>query len=488
MATAIVDSWDNLTTSSHITEKRLIEPGQLRLSELIAALSVALDLTEGQPAGHAARSCIIGMKIAELLGLPQHQLADLYYALLMKDLGCSSNAAKMCYLFGADERQIKHDLKSIDWTRMQASVSFSWAHVAPEASPLQKILKVAALFATGPEGARRLVETRCERGAQIARDLGFSETTALAIRSLDEHWNGKGQPDGLKGEEIPLLARILGIAQTVEVFYQLGGPQKVHQIVTERSGTWFDPQLSRIVSGLCFDTAFWEQVETRNSLDLAVAWEIPDQIHLVDDVLMDKICYAFASVVDAKSPWTFNHSNVVAELSRDLAQILGFSEEMQRDLYRAGLLHDLGKLGVSNAILDKPGKPTDEEFAAIRKHPDFSEKILLNVPRFGQLADVAAAHHERLDGKGYHRRLITEELPLHYRILPVADVYDALTAKRPYRDAMPIEKVMSIMDKDAGTVFAPEVVQALHNWIDRQNPQTRVTQQLEAIDQLLGNL
>ncbi len=488
MATALAKSIDLRSLDGIEVGSRLVEPGQLRLSELISALSVALDLTEGQPAGHAARSCIIGMKIAELLGLPQNQLSDLYYALLLKDLGCSSNAAKMCYLFGADERQIKHDLKSIDWTRMQASVSFSWAHVAPEASPFQKILKVAALFATGPEGARKLVETRCERGAQIARDLGFSESTALAIRSLDEHWNGQGQPDRLKGEEIPLLARILGIAQTVEVFYHLGGVRKVHEIVSERSGTWFDPQLSQIVGKLCLDTAFWEQVETRNALELAIAWEVPDQIYLVDDILMDKICYAFASVVDAKSPWTFNHSNVVAELSRDLAQILGFSDEMQRDLYRAGLLHDLGKLGVSNAILDKPGKPTDEEFAAIRKHPDYSEKILLNIPRFCQLADVAAAHHERMDGKGYHRRLVTEELPLHYRILAVADVYDALTAKRPYRDAMPIEKVLSIMDKDAGTAFAPEVVDALHHWIDRQNPQTRVTQQLEAIDQLLGNL
>lgn len=125
------------------------------------------------------------------------------------------------------------DQKSIDWTKMQACVSFSWAHVAPEASPLQKILKVAALFATGPEGARKLVESRCERGAQIARDLGFSESTALAIRCLDEHWNGQGQPDRPKGEEIPLLARILGIAQTIEVFDQLGGVRKVHEIVSE---------------------------------------------------------------------------------------------------------------------------------------------------------------------------------------------------------------------------------------------------------------
>ncbi|MBA4029848.1 MAG: metal-dependent phosphohydrolase [Planctomyces sp.] len=475
-------------STGEFPSQRLIEPGKLRLSELISALSVALDLTEGQPAGHAARSCIIGMKIAEQLQLPQDQLVHLYYALLLKDLGCSSNAAKMCYLFGADERQIKHDLKSIDWTRMQASVSFSWAHVAPEASPLQKILKVAALFATGPEGARRLVETRCERGATIARDLGFSEQTALAIRSLDEHWNGKGQPDGLKGEEIPLLARILGISQTVEVFFQLGGAAKVSEIVRERRGTWFDPQLVDIVLKLSNNAAFWESVATRNALELAVQWEVPDEIQYVDDDFMDRVCFAFASVVDAKSPWTFNHSNVVAHLSRDLAKILGFDEEMQRDMYRAGLLHDLGKLGVSNAILDKPGKPTDEEFAAIRKHPDFSEKILLNVPRFQQLADVAAAHHERMDGKGYHRRLVTEELPLHYRILAVADVYDALTAKRPYRDAMPLEKVMAIMDKDSGTSFAPEVVQALHEWIERNNPQTRVPQQLEAVDRLVDNI
>ena len=110
--------------------------------------------------------------------------------------------------------------------------------------------------------------------------------------------------------------------------------------------------------------------------------------------------------------------------------------DLQRDLHRAALLHDVGKLGVSNLILDKPGKPTDEEMAIIRKHPDYSQQILQRVAAFKELADVAAAHHERLDGRGYHRRLAGEHLPWAARVLTVADMYEAMSARRPYRDAM----------------------------------------------------
>src|SRR5713226_624468 len=191
---------------------------EVRLSEVLAGLSYALDLTEGQRPGHAVRTCAIGMRLAEIIGLNQRQRSALFYSLLMKDLGCSSNSSRFAALFAADDHRLKASLKTIDWSN--ALESFRWVgrSAAPGAFWLRRLGQTLAVLARGPKGASEVVQTRCERGAEIARLLGFAEDTVQAIRALDEHWDGRGQPYAVKGTEIPLLGRIVGLAQTVEVF------------------------------------------------------------------------------------------------------------------------------------------------------------------------------------------------------------------------------------------------------------------------------
>ena len=470
------------------SDQRLLLPGAVRMSELIAALSTALDLTEGQPPGHAARSCLIGMRIARQIGIPEQQLGALYYALLLKDLGCSSNASKMCWLFGADDRIVKKDLKLVDWTKATKSFKFALSHAAPEASPIQKALQMAVMAQAGQKGATQLVETRCERGADIARMLQLPEATASAIRSLDEHWNGKGQPYGLSGEEIPIMGRILGLAQTVEVFYSTFGFNQAIEIAIKRSGKWFDPQLVEAFLAIGSDDPVWHSLEPEVIKKSLHECEPEDDVRSATEEDFDRIASAFAKVVDAKSPWTYRHSEGVAEIAAGIATVLGFSPEQTRDIRRAGLLHDIGKLGVSNMILDKPGRPTDKEYAEIRKHPDFSKQILDRVPLFQNLSDVAAAHHERLDGNGYHRRLPGDTLRLESRLLAVADVCEALSAKRPYRDELPREQVREIMQKDLGEGLCPTCFNALDEWWDRSEITPRVGAQLEAIERLHSDL
>jgi hypothetical protein len=162
------------------------------MSEVLGALSTALDLTEGQPAGHAARSCLLGMRLAKEIRLPSDQSSDLFYALLLKDLGCSSNAAKMSYLFGADDRTLKRDVKTINWQKLSDNVRYVFQSAKPGASRLDRIMQIASLAIQGPKGPRQLVKIRCERGAQIAKEIGFSSSTCDAILDLDEHWNGGG--------------------------------------------------------------------------------------------------------------------------------------------------------------------------------------------------------------------------------------------------------------------------------------------------------
>ena len=140
---------------------------------------------------------------------------------------------------------------------------------------------------------------------------------------------------------------------------------------------------------------------------------------------------------------------------------MGITGARLTTLRRAALLHDLGKLAVSNTILDKNGKPTDEEWASIRRAPYYTQEIFQHIKGFERLTEIAAAHHERLDGKGYFRGLTGDQLDLDMRILSAADVFDALSAERPYRGALPLEEVFAIMDKDAGKALDVECIAAL---------------------------
>lgn len=434
------------------------------------------------------RSALVGMRVAESLELSPSERSDLFYAVLLKDLGCSSNAAKMTYLFGADDHLLKRETKTIDWSKASAKFKFVWNQCAPGGSTLEKLLRLAAIARSGPSGEKKIVEIRCERGAEIARRLKFNEATAQAIRSLDEHWDGQGHPSGLRGEEIPLLARICCLAQTVEVFFTTYGLEAAIDVAEQRRGKWFDPQLVDALVGFKNEARFWSRL---HAADLPVElgrWEPQDAVMLADQASIDRIAAAFADVVDAKSPWTFQHSTRVANVAVDMAEKFGCSREVVRDIRRAGLLHDLGKLGVSNLILDKPGKPTDEEFAQIRRHPDFTKQILEQVAAFQTLADVAAGHHERLDGRGYHRRLTANTLPWVSQLLAVADIYEALSAQRPYRDALPWTKVHTIMSRETGTGIDADCFAALEQVHERHDVIERTERQLQAVDRLLTEI
>jgi putative nucleotidyltransferase with HDIG domain len=438
---------------------------QIKLSEVIGALSYALDITEGQPEGHAARSCMLGMRLAREMRLPTEDSSALFYGLLLKDLGCSSNASKMCYLFGSDDRVAKRDIKTVDWSRISRSIGYIAGHVAPQGSILRKAAKFAQVAIGGVRQAKELVALRCERGATIARQLQLPEQTAAAIRALDEHWDGHGHPDGLEGDQIPPLARILCLAQTAEVFIRQHGLEAAMEMARDRSGTWFDPELVKIFLALQKDTAFWRDLNEDDPRRRVAAFEPADQMLSADENSLDRIARSFAQVIDAKSPWTFQHSEGVAEISVGIAGVLGFDRAQCRYIRRAALLHDVGKLGISNLILDKPGKLTPEEFTEIRKHPRYTYEILTRVSGFRDLADLAAAHHERLDGKGYYRSLTAEQLSTPARILAVADMYEALAAQRPYRQDLAPEQVMEILGKNAGSGICPEVFAALKTWL-----------------------
>ena len=443
---------------------------RLRMSEVISALSYALDITEGQPPGHAIRSCLIGMRLASELGLDDATRSSLYYALLLKDAGCSSNAAKISSLFRGDDLRLKAGVKTVDWTRFGANAVWALRNVAPDSSRLGRAVAVLRLGLRGGT-QQEIFATRCERGAEIALELGFDEATAAAIRTLDEHWDGRGQPLGLRAEEIPLLGRILCLSQSVDIFAVVEGPATAFRMARDRRGTWFDPDLVRSLEAFEGDGEFWARLSSDRIEELVAEIEPAEHVLHVDESGLDRIADAFARVIDAKSPFTARHSERVAEVATGIGAVLGLPDEELRRLRRAALLHDIGKLGVSNLILDKPAGLTAAERESVELHPAHTHEFLRRVSPFAGLAADASDHHEKLDGSGYPRGLSGDEVSLTARILAVADMFEAMTAERPYRGATPTDDVLAALDAETPATLDPRCVAALRAWVEAASDQ-----------------
>jgi HD-GYP domain-containing protein (c-di-GMP phosphodiesterase class II) len=437
----------------------------ISLAEILSAFSHALDMTEGQPEGHCVRACWVGMHIGKEIGLTDKELWELYYTVLLKDLGCSSNAARICQLYLTDDLSFKRDFKTVDPSLVHV-MAFVVSHTGLKAGLAERFKALANIFQNGGEIVRELTETRCQRGADIARKLRFSEAVAEGIASLDEFWDGRGNPCGLEGRRVPLYSRIALLSQVVDVFFTSAGQDAAIAEATKRSGTMFDPQLVGAFQRVARDHAFWDSMRAPDLRAKLYAIEPPDHRIAVDDAFMDDIAAAFGQVVDAKSPYTSGHSTRVGLYADLIGTRMGLSQPRKHWLRRGALLHDVGKLGVSNTILDKPGRLDGEEWIVMQAHATHTHTILSRIPAFAELARVASAHHERLDGKGYPLGLKDHQISLETRIISTADFFDALTADRPYRAAMPLDKALATMGAQVGPGIDGAVFDALKQVLD----------------------
>lgn len=437
--------------------------------EILAALSFALDLTEGQPAGHSVRAAWIGTYLAMAAGLGGAALGDCYYAVLLKDLGCSSNAARVAELFLGDDRQLKHQFKLLGPNAVDF-LGFLEREVGRDSDDAARTAALDSFTANAGPILTGFIDTRCTQGADIARMLRFSEGVALGIASLDEHWDGSGMPRGIAGTAIPLISRIALLAQVADVFFMTGGRAIALAEVAARRGTWFDPDMVDLFLALGQDDGFWEELATPDIARRLFALEPAAVRVTVDEDYLDDIAAAFGRVIDAKSPFTSGHSERVGLLTDAIAAQMDLSPARRRRLRRAAVLHDIGKLGVSNRILDKPGKLDDQEWAEMRHHAALTSDILGQVAVLGDMALIAGAHHERLDGTGYPQSLTALSISIDTRIITTADIFDALTADRPYRAAMPVKQALAIMDGEVGSAIDAACLAALKTVVARGLP------------------
>ncbi|WP_027469543.1 HD-GYP domain-containing protein [Deefgea rivuli] len=439
----------------------------LKLSELLGSLSYALDLTEGQPEGHCVRCCWIGVHIGRQIGLNDEAIWALYYTLLLKDLGCSSNAARICELYLTDDQDFKRDFKLVG-TNLTQVLGFVFEHTGRNESWTKRLTSILNIMRNGDAIAQELIQTRCDRGARIARQLRFPESVALGIHSLDEHWDGGGRPENLRGDTIPLNARIALLSQVIDVFHFSHGAAAALTEVRLRSKLWFDPDLVAAFEVVAKDGHFWAMLRNPEVAAAVQALEPIQYTMPLDEDYMDDIASAFGQVVDAKSPFTAGHSERVGFYAELIAQELGLPSAQCNWIKRAALLHDVGKLGVSSSILEKPGKLTDDEFRAVQQHARLTEEILGKIAQFDDLAKVAGAHHERLDGNGYPRRLSAPDIRLETRIITVADIFDAISAERPYHAANSPEVTLEIMARMLDSAIDRDCFNALQRVVERE--------------------
>jgi putative nucleotidyltransferase with HDIG domain len=440
---------------------------QVSLSEILSALSFALDLVEDAKPGHAIRTCLLGMRIARSMGLGVVDSADLYYALLLKDMGCSTNSRLICDFVGGDDRVIKRDARLEDWTRASFSaVRLMWRNPRPGAGMVERLGRLVNMARHQDQCNAQLIGMRCERGAQIAHKIGLSPATAQAIRHLDEHWDGSGHPDRLAGEDVPLLARILNVSQHLDLFAIEKDQRTALDVLAERSGHWFDPEIVRVVQSLANENLLWKDHGSGYERDVIRTME-PGYTIQADDARIDRISEAFADIVDAKSSFTYRHSQGVCQAAMRIAKELGLSAKRKKLVFRAALLHDLGKLRISNTILDKTTKLTDEDWQIIKEHPGLTREILSRIGAFNEIAVIAGNHHEKLDGSGFPSNLTSKDLSLEARIITVADIYGALHEDRPYREGLSYDKIRAIMYSEIPHKLDADCFEALLRSLDR---------------------
>ena len=444
---------------------------KLRLAELVSALSYAMNLTASLVPGHCVRASFIAISIGEKLGFDDEALTDLYYMVLLKDVGCSANASRVAEVFMADDIALKRDLKETN-TALKDRLRIITTHVARGESQVTRIGRLAMILARKGAFLKEFYDTRCQQGARIVEMLRFSEDVKNGILDLNEHWDGTGQPAQKSGQSITSFSRIALLAQVADVFFVAHGRERAKAEVAARSGGMLDPDLVRIFDDVASDE-FWAALDDPDLARKLTEGRESTAFHPVDDCYLDEIINAFALVIDSKSPYTSGHSNRVAQLARQIGRHLGHDDEAQKQLWRAGLLHDIGKLGVSSLILNKPGSLGEEEFVAVRKHAKMGEDLLSRVDVLKPLAKIVGGHHEFLDGTGYPRGLVGTQISDMTRILTVADIFDALTSKRPYRAAMPVAQALNVMEVEMGTALDKDcfaTLKSLLNGNERFSP------------------
>jgi HD-GYP domain-containing protein (c-di-GMP phosphodiesterase class II) len=416
---------------------------ELGLPELGAMFGAAIDLAEGHPIGHAQRVAYIAQELSASLNLSTEEIADVTFAGLFHDVGLLRITAELSEQMGNPEAEllVGHPLGAVE--------------------DLEPMIRKGGL-----RRVSELLITHTVEGARILEELGASQSVATLVKGHHEHYDGHGYPAGLRGEGIPTALRALTAGDCLETAISRAGerghtPEFVRSEVTKLAGGLLDPAVARSLVQTVQNVRFWG-VFTGGQLGRSLVARLPQERLQVTYLDVARYLHHLVELVDSKSPFRHRHSWNVARHTYLVALEMGLAEDLAASLGLAGLLHDVGKAGISNQILDKPKWLTGPEYEQAKRHLDYTTRILHQAGGlFDELLGWIDLHHERLDGSGYPSRLKGDQLSREARVLATADVYDALVSDRPYRKGLELNAAIRFMEGKVNRYFDPEVLAAL---------------------------
>jgi HD-GYP domain-containing protein (c-di-GMP phosphodiesterase class II) len=416
-------------------------PGQVRLAELLAALSLGVDLGFGQPMEHVLRQCLIGLRLADCLGLDEQGRATVYYTALLINVGCHVDAHEQAKWFSDDIA-----LKATKYKGFGLEGAAAVLQLVGAGQPARQRLRVGIeLLISGHREVSGMIERHSSLAQTLAQQLGLPDAVTRAVGSGYEQWNGRGWPGKLSGAQVPVAARVAHLAEFVEVAHRVSGIEGAIESARKLSGKQVDPALARLIAG--------RAPEIFRGLEGVQAWNAvieaePALAVMLSEDQFDSALLAIANFVDLKSPYTLGHSSAVAQLTHSAGALMGVAGDELRTLRRAGLVHDFGRLGVSNGIWDKPGPLGPGEWERVRMHPYFTQRMLHHSPVLAPLGTIAVQHRERLDGSGYPRGMVGSAILPAARILGAADAYQAMREPRPHRPAHSADAAARLLRED----------------------------------------
>ena len=430
---------------NQVSPSREPDAARLRLADILAALSVTTDLGHGQPPETAMRVCVVATRLAELLGLSTTERANVYFASLLRHIGCTAYSHEEAALFAGEEIAFRAGVATVDPANPREIVGFTISTVGSQLGPMARVGAVATSLARTPRALKDLAASNCEVGSMMARRLDLPDAVQTALNEVYERWDGKGWPHRLAADNLSLAVRVTTVADVGIVLTDATDIDSACEVVTKRGGSMLDPEIAEAFSH--HGQSLLEDLQDGDVWKTLLASE-PEPHRTAGETRLDEISHAFADMADLKLTFTRSHSSEVARLSEGAATHLGLKADATRNLKRAALFHDLGRVGIPNGVWEKPRPLTTSDWERVRLHPYYSERILSRSTALEHLAPIAGMHHERQDGTGYHRQLSKSAIPVAARILAAADTYQAMTSMRPYRAAVDASAASRVMEQE----------------------------------------
>ncbi|HXN34362.1 MAG TPA: HD domain-containing phosphohydrolase [Polyangiaceae bacterium] len=420
-----------------------VRPGTVRLAELVAALSLGIDLGFGQPMEHVLRQCLIALRLAERTGQSEGSRVAVYYTALLINVGCHSDAHEQAKWFGDDIALKSGKYVHLPGLRGAAAT----LRLVGAGNPLLRRFRIGIeLVLSGHRELDGMIASHSKLAQALAQQLGLPPAVLEAVGTAYEQWDGHGWPGKIAGDAIPIASRIAQLAEHLEVAHRGGGSEAAVALARRRSGKQFDPKLAALVHDRAAD--IFAGLDSIRAWDAVIAAE-PALGVVLEGQQFDAALLAIANFVDLKSPFTLGHSAAVAELAASAGVAMGLSAPEVQTLRRAGLVHDFGRLGVSNSIWDKPGPLGAGEWERIRMHPYITERMLHQSAALAPLGAIAVQHRERLDGSGYPRGTAGSAISVPARIMGAADAYQAMREPRPHRPARLLDEAARLLRGEA---------------------------------------